>query len=112
MGDSEDEMEALSGQCEDYVDKKEEKERDLDRGGGSKLKPIKLIIKAILEKEAHGQLCPQTVKELNTVLRTPQVIDECIVEGCHLKSGCSGCHKCQKHHDKEIKQGVERSDTK
>ncbi len=39
---------------------------------------IKTIVKAILEKESHGQLCPQTIKELKETAN----LTNCEVPGC------------------------------
>ena len=66
MSDSSDEMEALSGQYEDYVEREREKENK--QLGQTDNTPIKTISKAILEREKHGQLCPDTINYLNKII--------------------------------------------
>ena len=35
-------------------------------------------------------------------------MDECIVKGCNNDDQCAHCHKCEEHHQEDLK-GVEHS---
>jgi len=58
MSDTTDEMESLSGEYENHLDREESKPNEW----------IKIIAKAILEQQERGQLCPQIIKQLKEMI--------------------------------------------